>query len=71
MATTKTQSMTAEKLLLLRDDRQRYEFVMGVLRARPLIGHLDSYYALNVGSELFMHVEANRLGRGAHAWSSS
>ena len=68
MATTKTQLMTAEELLLLREDRQRYELVRGVLRTRPLIGHLDSYYALNVGSELFMHVEANRLGR---AYSSN
>ncbi len=68
MATTNTKLMTAEELLLLREDRQRYELVRGVLRTRPLIGHLDSYYALNVGSELFMHVEANRLGR---AYSSN
>ena len=68
MATTETQLMTAEELLLLREDRQRYELVRGVLQTRPLMGHLDSYYALNVGSELFMHVEANRLGR---AYSSN
>ena len=63
MATTNMKLMTAEELLLLREDRQRYELVRGVLQTRPLMGHLDSYYALNVGSELFMHVEANGLGR--------
>ena len=63
MATSDTKLMTAEELLLLREDRQRYELVRGVLQTRPLMGHLDSYYALNVGSELFMHVEANGLGR--------
>ena len=68
MATTNMKLMTAEELLLLREDRQRYELVRGVLQTRPLMGHLDSYYALNVGSELFMHVEANGLGR---AYSSN
>ena len=68
MATTDAKLMTAEELLNMREDRQRYELVRGALRKRPLMGHLDSYYALNVGSELFMHVEANRLGR---AYSSN
>ena len=68
MATSDTKLMTAEELLNMREDRQRYELVRGALRKRPLMGHLDSYYALNVGSELFMHVEANRLGR---AYSSN
>lgn len=62
MSTT-NQTLTAEDLLAMPDDGNRYELVRGELRKMPPSGHLHGHIAMNFASPLKLHVDARGLGR--------
>jgi Uma2 family endonuclease len=62
MSTT-NQTFTAEDLLAMPDDGDRYELVRGELRKMPPSGHVHGHVAMNFGSPLKVHVNARQLGR--------
>ncbi len=57
-----TTSITADQLLQLRDDRHRYELVMGELRMMSPAGGRHGRVAHNVGLLLGQHVRTADLG---------
>ena len=63
MATANAKLITAEELLLLPELECRYELVRGVLIRKPFLEHQIGSYTANIGAELAMFVQANRLGR--------
>jgi len=63
MATVNAKLVTAEELLLMSELECRYELVRGELIRKPFLEHLIGFYTANIGAELAMFVQANRLGR--------
>ncbi|MYE53710.1 MAG: Uma2 family endonuclease, partial [Chloroflexi bacterium] len=63
MATANAKFVTAEELLLMPELECRYELVRGELLRKPFLEHLIGFYTANIGAELAMFVQANRLGR--------
>ena len=63
MATANTKLITAEELLLMPELEYRYELVRGELIRKPFLEHLIGFYTANIGAELAMFVQSNRLGR--------
>ena len=54
--------VTADELLLMKDDGLRYELVRGELRKRSPAGHRDGRIALNLTAPLDQWIRANQLG---------
>ena len=54
--------MTADELLLMKDDGFRYELVRGELRKVSPAGHRHGRIALNLTGPLFQHVRKYDLG---------
>ena len=63
MATANANLITAEELLLMPERECRYELVRGELIRKPFLEHLIGFYTANIGAELAVFVDANRLGR--------
>ena len=63
MATTNAKIITTDELLLMPELECRYELVRGELIRKPFLEHLIGFYTANIGAELAMFVQANRLGR--------
>lgn len=61
--TIRAKPVTAGELLDKPDDGFRYELIKGELRKMPPAGSEHGYVAMNAGSPLKDHVEANGLGR--------
>ena len=68
MAAANTKLITAGELLAMPEHNCRYELARGELIRKPFLGHLHGFYSMNVGAELAVFVETNRLGR---AYSSN
>jgi Uma2 family endonuclease len=54
--------ITAEQLLRMPDDGQRYELVRGELRVMPPPGFEHGRVALTIGGLLFAHVRSSKSG---------
>ena len=54
--------LTAEDLLWMPDDGNRYELVRGELRRRPPAGHVHGRVTINLTTPLDQHVRAQNLG---------
>lgn len=61
--TTTTTLLTAEGLLRLPDDGQRYELIAGVLHTMPPTGDEHGGVVVTLAASLHGYVQAHRLGR--------
>ena len=64
MTTANAKPITAEELLLMPELDCRYELLRGELVRKPFLEHMIGFYTANIGAELAVFVDANRLGRG-------
>ena len=62
MSATLTKPMTADELLVMPDDGNRYELVGGELLMAPPPGSEHGEVTMNLAAPLFQHVKKNRLG---------
>ena len=62
MSATITKPMTAEELLAMSDDSNRYELVKGELRMAPPPGSEHGEITMNLAGPLYQHVKSNNLG---------
>src|SRR5437016_5883441 len=60
---TSVKKMTAEELIRLPADGQRYELVRGELRQMSPAGSVHGCLSIYIGGHLFQYVRAHRLGR--------
>ena len=60
MATTKL--VTAEDLLLMDQDKGRYELIEGELRERPPAGEEHGEIGLGIAARIWLHVREHQLG---------
>ena len=60
--TTKTRLMTADELLLMPDDGNRYELIRGKIKKMPLRGGFHGKQAGSIQGSLGTHARTNRLG---------
>lgn len=59
---TATQQVTAEELLLMRDDGFRYELIRGELKQMAPASHEHGRVTMNISTPLDHHVRAGKLG---------
>src|SRR5216684_6218969 len=63
MSATLTKPVTADELLAMPDDRNRYELVKGeLIRMAPPPGSEHGEVTMNLAGPLYQHVKKNNLG---------